>query len=188
MSKAPAGFDEVPDPFGQVDLGVEEYQPPAVTASAWERQQPAAQPASDILEDDEPFTAAHLAASSNNTVPAVVPAVTGAPQAAPALPFTASVGPAGAVGGRMGPAVPAVPRLGSAPDTSLLMGNAPELSAPAPTGPPEQDPSSYPFYNIKRYRTYFNVDTEEVLQRAFRAVAMFFKGDFFDHVGGNPDL
>ena len=53
-----------------------------------------------------------------------------------------------------------MPRLGSAVDTTLLAGH-PSSSAPAPTngGEPE-DPSKYAFYNIKRYRTYFNVDTK----------------------------
>lgn len=46
----------------------------------------------------------------------------------------------------------------------------------------------YAFYNIKRYRGLFNVDTADVLWRLFHAVLLFFKGDFLEYVGGNPDL
>lgn len=46
----------------------------------------------------------------------------------------------------------------------------------------------YAFYNIKRYRGLFNVDTSDVLWRLFHAVLLFFKGDFLEYVGGNPDL
>lgn len=56
-------------------------------------------------------------------------------------------------------------------------------------GTPEQeDYSSYPVYSIKRYREYFNVGTSDVLSRILRSVLYFFKGDFLDHIGGNPDL
>ena len=49
-------------------------------------------------------------------------------------------------------------------------------------------PRSYPFYNIKRYRGLFNVDTSDVLARLFHAVVLFFKADFLEFVDGNPDL
>lgn len=74
--------------------------------------------------------------------------------------------PAGDFSGKIGPAPSPVPRVGSAPDTTLLLpGGVPRSASPGPAvggsgvpGEPE-DPSKYAFYNIKRYRTYFNVDT-----------------------------
>lgn len=54
--------------------------------------------------------------------------------------------------------------------------------------PEQEDYSSYPVYSIKRYREYFNVGTSDVLSRILRSVVYFFKGDFLDHIGGNPDL
>ena len=47
--------------------------------------------------------------------------------------------------------------------------------SPAPPGPPE-DPSKFAFYNIKRYRGLFNVDTADVLTRLMHAVVLFFRG------------
>lgn len=52
----------------------------------------------------------------------------------------------------------------------------------------QEDYASYPIYSIKRYREYFNVGTSDVLHRIVRSVVYFFKGDFLDHIGGNPDL
>lgn len=52
----------------------------------------------------------------------------------------------------------------------------------------EEDYSAYPVYTIKRYRRYFNVATSDVLGRIVRSVLYFFKGDFLDHIGDNPDL
>jgi hypothetical protein len=180
MSKpTAAGFGDVENPFGDVDL-VDEYEPPAVGAGGWQRQ---ALPGAAPLDDDEPFTAAHLAAAAQGEVPAVRAAASPRPQ--PPLPFTESVGASGRdFGGRIGPAPaapPPAPRQGAALDSSL---GAPP---PAPAAP-DSDPGAYPLYSVKRYRTYFNVDTDEVLQRVYRAVALFFKGDFVDHLGGNPDL
>lgn len=198
MDRKAPGFGDIPDPFGQVDVDVEDrYIPPPTTGLAsWERQQPGnfAQP-TDFVEDDEPFTAAHLAAASQTAVPSVTrPA--GPPVPLPTLDFTTSVGASGNISGKIDrPAVPSVSRIGSAPEGSrLLAAGTSSSSAPigntssSPPDLPVEDPSTYAFYNIKRYRTYFNVDTDEVVARIFRAVALFFKGDFFDHIGGNPDL
>ena len=77
---------------------------------------------------------------------------------------------AASLSGKIGPAPSPVPRVGSAPDTTLLLpGGAPRSGSPgpaagvpaagAPPGAEPEDPSKYAFYNIKRYRTYFNVDT-----------------------------
>lgn len=102
------------------------------------------------------------------------------------------------LGGRIGqPAALPVPRVGSAPDTRLLGGAAGATGPSAPLGngsrgqlasAPPEDPSKYAFYNVKRYRVLFNVDTADVLWRMFHAVLLFFKGDFLEYVGGNPDL
>lgn len=159
-------------------------------------------------DEDEPFTAAHLAAAHEAAVPAVPlagaptpPAASSAPQ--PPVPptslaFTASTAaPPTSLGGRIGQPVDPVPRVGSAADTALLGRSSPGPSAPLAGGPtssgtlaaaPPEDPSKYAFYNIKRYRGLFNVDTSDVLWRLFHAVLLFFKGDFLEYVGGNPDL
>jgi protein YIPF1/2 len=214
MSKNPSGFGDVSNPFGEIDADLQDYVPPAL--GAWERQeQPAAAPQSDdpfnttTQEDDEPFTAAHLAAAAQGAVPAVNPSGSGGLNApAPSLDFTTSVAPSRDMSGKIGGPVqgsnnvPSLPRVGgpsAVPDTTRLLGQGVQFSAPvggsnggrrasSPPDLPTEDPSSFPFYSIKRYRTYFNVDTDEVLSRIFRAVALFFKGDFIDHVGGNPDL
>lgn len=101
------------------------------------------------------------------------------------------------VSGRIGPGSapfqgpPA--RLGSGPPSygvSLLPAGAPpSLPLPGRGGPADiEDPTKYPFYNVRRYRTYFNVDTGDVLGRIFRAIALFFKGDFHEFISPNPDL
>ena len=204
MSDKPSGFSDVANPFGEVDLDVEDRYVPPNNLATWEREGPLT--AELTVEDDEPFTAAHLAAGSQGAVPAVQQPSTRTSTTATAasrpatLDFTTSVAPSRDISGKIGSStstaatVPAVPRVGAAaPDTARLLGAGAPSSAPiAPITPadglPLEDPSSFPFYNIKRYRTYFNVDTDEVLSRIFRAVALFFKGDFFDHVGDNPDL
>lgn len=89
-----------------------------------------------------------------------------------------------------------VPRVGSAADQALLAGS-PGPSAPlggngssagGPAGSAPEDPSTYAFYNIKRYRGLFNVDTSDVLARLMHAVLLFFRGDFLQYTDGNPDL
>lgn len=93
-----------------------------------------------------------------------------------------------------------MPRIGSAPDTRLLNSSPGAGSAPldgggaggtaagGPAGQPTDDPSKFAFYNIKRYRGLFNVDTSDVLARLMHAVLLFFRGDFLEYVEGNPDL
>lgn len=214
MSKNPPGFGDVTNPFGEIDADLEDqagYVPPAL--GDWERQQPEPQsdnPFATSQEDDEPFTAAHLAAAAQGAVPAVNPSGSGSTNAPPMNPFTTSVAPtrdiSGKIGGPTQSNVPSVPRVGGASGTSVVPGTARLLGqgalssalaggtggsnsrASSPPDLPSEDPSSFPFYSIKRYRTYFNVDTDEVISRIFRAVALFFKGDFIDYVGGNPDL
>jgi hypothetical protein len=171
------------DPFGETSAVEDLYQPPDVS---WQQRQPAAGDALDLqgVDDDEPFTAAHLAAATEAAVPAV--------------PFTESTAQKTATG-RIGAPLPRLapePAIapsgrGSAMPASpppALLGAAPPAGSADSDAGPAQDPSSYPFYNIKRYRRYFNVDTEEVGRRTYRAGALFFKGDFLDLVSDNPDL
>lgn len=90
-----------------------------------------------------------------------------------------------------------MPRVGSAADQALLAGS-PGPSAPLGgngssaagglAGAPQDDPSKFAFYNIKRYRGLFNVDTSDVLARLMHAVLLFFRGDFLQYTDGNPDL
>lgn len=201
---APAG-----NPFGEDTTYTEvdtTYQPPSIyqpSGGAWNSS---ALTGDDLslraLEeeelDTEPFTAAHLAAANNGVVPSALPAGPSGRAEPATLAFTETTAAVSPVSGKLGPApVPAAaPRSGLAPDTALLLvaGAAssalPSLqhsrSAPAGLGA-EEDPSKFGFWNIKRYRTHFNVDTQDVLARIFRAVALFFRGDFLESVP-NADL
>lgn len=94
------------------------------------------------------------------------------------------------VGGRIGaPAGPGVPSVGNGPNSVLLIPPGAPTSAPYDgTATGYEDYGSYPFYSVKRYRTYFNVDTDEVLGRLFRAVLLFFRADFLERTESAPDL
>lgn len=87
-----------------------------------------------------------------------------------------------------------MPRIGSAADTRLLSGSSGPSAPPnggaagSSAGQPPEDPSKFAFYNIKRYRGLFNVDTSDVLARLTRAILLFFRSDFLDFLGANPDL
>ncbi len=112
------------------------------------------------------------------------------PLATPLAPCPAestALTPAQHLSGRIGQPAPGdaspVPRVGSAADASLLgrpLGSVSGsgLSAPLAGGPPSggggsvggpagapstEDHTKYAFYNIKRYRGLFNVDTADVL-------------------------
>jgi hypothetical protein len=113
----------------------------------------------------------------------------------------------------------------------VLLGTQAQSSA-SPDGAAPEDPTRYGFWNLKRYRTYFNVDAQvlqrgawvhplcvhmgpppcfsrhglgswscqgatstplspppqEVLDRLYRAVVLFFQADFLEHTSENPDL
>lgn len=100
-----------------------------------------------------------------------------------------------ALTGKVGQPASPVPRIGSAADTRLLSSSA-GPSAPlngggaagGAAGSPPEDPSKFAFYNIKRYRGLFNVDTGDVLARLTRAILLFFRSDFLEFVDANPDL
>eukprot|EP00887_Chlorella_sp_A99_P006437 scaffold3.g6437.t1 len=182
--------------FGAASAVETSYTPPAT--GAWQRPQ-AGQPEEEEGIDEEPFTAAHLAAANQAAVPAVAPAGAQLPQHT-TLTFTESTQPppaalTGRIGqpvanGGGGPPSPPAPRVGSATDAALLGGGrqASGGSLPPAPGGETEDPSKYAFYNIKRYRTHFNVDTREVLHRIFCSVVLFFRGDFLDRIAPNPDL
>lgn len=191
MSKTGSGFEDVADPFGEIDTEVPDRYEPPVNASAWERQQvDKSQPEMlDLMEDDEPFTAAHLAASLQSSVPAVQPTITTTPS-----PTELDVNLGGVSNGKKGrsygssdkPAAPVPPQ--SQTTQAMLQSFGGTANFNGSSSLPVEDPASYPFYSVKRYRSYYDVDTEQVLGRMFRAVALFFKGDFVDHINSNPDL
>ncbi|KAL6769623.1 hypothetical protein ACKKBG_A31755 [Auxenochlorella protothecoides x Auxenochlorella symbiontica] len=187
------------DPFGH-EANVQTYQPPSIRSGAWN----SADEVAGLGEDDtygEPFSAAHLAAAHEAAVPAIVtptPATQPQPEK-PSVPlaFTDATSSQQDISGRIGPGPaslqPPPARLGSGPPAygvSLLpAGVPPSLPLPGRGGPADlEDPTKYPFYNVRRYRTYFNVDTSDVLGRIFRAIALFFKSDFHEFISPNPDL
>ncbi|KAF5828845.1 hypothetical protein DUNSADRAFT_16981 [Dunaliella salina] len=59
------------------------------------------------------------------------------------------------------------------------------LLLPAPNS---QQSSSYPFYNIRRYRPYFDVDTNEVLWRVGNSFIGAFSANFMQTTQEKPDL
>lgn len=66
--------------------------------------------------------------------------------------------------------------------------NIPYTNSTNETEKEEESYDSYPWYTIRRYRGYFNVNTGDVLERIYRSVMLFFKGDFIDYLGDTPDL
>ncbi|RMZ57234.1 hypothetical protein APUTEX25_004068 [Auxenochlorella protothecoides] len=170
------------DPFGH-EANVQTYQPPSIRSGAWN----SADEVAGLGEDDtygEPFSAAHLAAAHEAAVPAIVtpPPATQPQPEKPSVPLAFT----GEPGRARGPMLQGPPAYG----VSLLpAGVPPSLPLPGRGGPADlEDPTKYPFYNVRRYRTYFNVDTSDVLGRIFRAIALFFKSDFHEFISPNPDL
>ncbi|KAF8065746.1 yipf1 [Scenedesmus sp. PABB004] len=146
------------------------------------------------------------------SVDAVVPAVPVAPggagsgggaraqqQPVAAFPAPAPAAPAVAAG----PAVPAaaplqftestlnasLPVSGNIgrPGTAPQAGGAPPPAAASLPGDPD-DPASYPFYNVRRYRPLFNVDTKDVVWRVGSSFLGPFKPDFMAVTLSSPDL
>lgn len=78
------------DPFG-TEANVQTYQPPHISSGTWNSHDDAGA----LGEDDEPFSAAHLAAVHEASVPAIVPqpqpSSSFSPTAAPKdLPFSSA--------------------------------------------------------------------------------------------------
>ncbi|GFR42590.1 hypothetical protein Agub_g3517 [Astrephomene gubernaculifera] len=55
-------------------------------------------------------------------------------------------------------------------------------------GGPREDYSKYPFYNVRRYREYFDVDTNDVLWRVGNSLIGVFRPNFMEVTMKNPDL
>ncbi|KAG2437829.1 hypothetical protein HXX76_005448 [Chlamydomonas incerta] len=65
---------------------------------------------------------------------------------------------------------------------------APAGGAPAAGGGPRDDYTKYPFYNVRRYREYFDVDTNDVLWRVGNSMIGVFRPNFMEVTMKNPDL
>ncbi|KAK9811891.1 hypothetical protein WJX72_011905 [[Myrmecia] bisecta] len=104
----------------------------------------------------------------------------------PVLQFQDSHLPTHSTTGKMGAAeVPRVqPYSGNQP---LLQATHPPLSAPSPDADGENG-TKYSMFNLKRYRKYFNVDTEDVLSRMLDSVVGFFRADFLEKTTDSADL
>ncbi|KAG2497391.1 hypothetical protein HYH03_004547 [Edaphochlamys debaryana] len=53
---------------------------------------------------------------------------------------------------------------------------------------PREDYTKYPFYNVRRYREYFDVDTKDVLWRVTNSMIGVFRPNFMEVTMKNPDL
>ncbi|KXZ51949.1 hypothetical protein GPECTOR_11g73 [Gonium pectorale] len=53
---------------------------------------------------------------------------------------------------------------------------------------PKEDYTKYPFYNVRRYREYFDVDTKDVLWRVSNSFIGVFRPNFMEVTMKNPDL
>ncbi|GIL46113.1 hypothetical protein Vafri_3174 [Volvox africanus] len=53
---------------------------------------------------------------------------------------------------------------------------------------PKEDYTKYPFYNVRRYREYFDVDTKDVLWRVGNSLIGVFRPNFMEVTMKNPDL
>mmetsp|Transcript_7301 Transcript_7301/g.15949 ORF Transcript_7301/g.15949 Transcript_7301/m.15949 type:complete len:386 (-) Transcript_7301:351-1508(-) len=150
---------------------------------------PVAPPAAPVAPNANPFA---LPASTSSSVPAVTPA-------APQLVFTETTAPA-VVSGKIGaesqqrgigapPPVPPAGQPGRPDDGSFGASNhdTRPLLRNESARPPE-DYSKYPFYNIRKYRPYFDVDTREVVWRVVSSFIGAFKPDFMEVTHERPDL
>ncbi|EFJ53065.1 hypothetical protein VOLCADRAFT_102690 [Volvox carteri f. nagariensis] len=67
-----------------------------------------------------------------------------------------------------------------------ILDGGPGGSASAST--PKEDYTKYPFYNVRRYREYFDVDTKDVLWRVGNSMIGAFRPNFMEVTMKNPDL
>mmetsp|Transcript_20602 Transcript_20602/g.62044 ORF Transcript_20602/g.62044 Transcript_20602/m.62044 type:complete len:370 (+) Transcript_20602:203-1312(+) len=106
------------------------------------------------------------------------------------LSFEETAAPAAEISGRIGTAPPGRPGAPSGSKPLLPQHAAPRSADGLSTsaGTAEDDSASYSLLNIKRYRRYFNVDTEEVVGRITDSVIGFWKADFFEKTTDNADL
>ncbi|CAK0784356.1 hypothetical protein CVIRNUC_007560 [Coccomyxa viridis] len=133
----------------------------------------------------------HSSASSSHHTPEVVPAVMAsesAPHAGVAsgdtvLRFQESNLPTYGISGKVGSTD--VPRVQSyAPSASLLGAGA----VPSAGGSDNPNAPRFSMFNMKSYRKYFNVDTQDVLIRMRDSVVGALKPDFFEKTTDNADL
>ncbi|KAK9828091.1 hypothetical protein WJX81_002457 [Elliptochloris bilobata] len=179
------------------------YVPPAHAAHT--AAEPAEDPFApvDIAFGAEPGTASGAAAATAHAfgaapggafaAPAAASAATGlaAPAAAPGssggavLQFQESNLPSYGIAGKMGRDVPRVPPYGG--DAPLLGGSG---AASAGLGTPEGGDvgGKFSMFNLKRYRKYFNVDTQDVLVRMRDSIIGAFKPDFLEKTSDSADL
>eukprot|EP00878_Enallax_costatus_P014212 GHUV01014866.1.p1 GENE.GHUV01014866.1~~GHUV01014866.1.p1 ORF type:complete len:289 (+),score=77.15 GHUV01014866.1:98-868(+) len=149
----------------------------------------------------------------NETVDVVVPAIpvqtaatgaTASTQPAAAVPFPAPAAPAGGAAtglqfteSNLQNSVPVTGNIGrpatapTAAGAAAAAGNSRPGTAPAANhslpGDPD-DPNQYAFYNVRRYRPYFNVDTKDVLWRVGSSFIGPLKPDFMAVTMTSPDL
>ncbi|KAK9908355.1 hypothetical protein WJX75_006546 [Coccomyxa subellipsoidea] len=151
---------------------------------------------SDPFPQDSPFAGTSMGygsssvpSASGQQQPEVVPAVMpthSAPHAGPAtgdtvLHFQESNIPSYGVSGKVGTSD--VPRVQSYAPTSSLLGAGAVPSANAGDSNPK-----FSLFNLKSYRKYFNVDTQDVLIRMKDSVVGALKPDFFEKTTDNADL
>lgn len=140
----------------------------------------------NLKGSDNPFANTLSGQSEVVAVPdhSTVTINTGERQANVVLQFQDSQLPTHGTTGKMGG--DQVPWVGSySENRSLTHGST--HSAGAGNGDDEPD-KKYWFLNIKRYRRFFNVDTEDILIRMRDSVIGSYKADFFDKTTDNADL
>ena len=67
----------------------------------------------------------------------------------------------------------------------LLTGQVHSAEAPTKKKETAEDYAKYAFYNIRKYRPYFDVDTKEVGWRVLSSFIGAFKPDFMDKASGS---
>ncbi|GLC34136.1 hypothetical protein PLESTB_000841300 [Pleodorina starrii] len=89
------------------------------------------------------------------------------------------------------PASSSLPGAAGAPFTQPLNPQVPGGAAPVGAGGgggAREDQTKYPFYNVRRYREYFDVDTKDVLWRVGNSLIGVFRPNFMEVTMKNPDL
>lgn len=74
------------------------------------------------------------------------------------------------------------PLLGAGATSSAPVGGGGSVAGAA------QSDQSYPFYNVRRYRQYFDIDTKDVVLRVANSCLGPFRADFMEKTADTPDL
>lgn len=134
----------------------------------------------------------------DRAVPAVFPAAadvqpavvhTAAAEPAPvALAFTETTASSTFVSGKLSQPEPAqtVQSQPEVPETTRLFQQTPSTSSAPPPAP--VDEKNYAFYNVRKYRRYFNVDTKDVAWRVGNSLIGPFHANFMEKTWEQPDL